>query len=262
MAEYSSFLEQRNGTGEPGGAFPHRERWLERANAAAVRYGGEVPVDTLARHPRDVGDPCLRALMAFVKINAGEAYGVEAVGRARHSRPLTDAPLDRVERLLLQEEQYHTRILAGAANQFGLSPPASAYRAPLATRVLIGTLVHAPEAFFHPVLLAAEVGGLFLFNWLLQQVARRFTGELRESLEARLIEIMIDEIGHVAFNRVAVGPLGIEVGRVLAPEVAHSTAGMLPELKSLGWSRDTLRQFDGFSLKSLPEAARRSAFFV
>src|SRR6185436_7417930 len=91
MAAYLAFLEARNGAADPAKPFPHRERWLAHADAAPQRY--DAPSDVLQRHPRDVADPCLRTLMAFVKINAGEAYGVEAVGRARHARPEDGSPL-------------------------------------------------------------------------------------------------------------------------------------------------------------------------
>ncbi len=269
MAEYLQFLARRDGVTAPQAAFPPREAWLAAADASPVRYAGAVDQGQFERgfgrfDASEVSSPELRALLAFVKINAGEAYGVEAVGRARHQRPETGDTLDRVERLLIKEEEYHTRILLGAAHQFGLAPPKAAYRPPLGVKLLIGALVHAPSPFFHPVLLAAEVGGLFTFNWLLERVAKVYADqpELRDGLEARLIEIIIDEIGHVAFNRVAVGPLGLAVGRRLAPEVAHATSGHLRELLALGWSRADLDAFGTFTLESLPEVARRRAFFA
>ncbi len=269
MTAYLSFLGERNGCDRPQARFAPREQWLAGADAAAVRWSGHADQRTFESgwasfRTAGIREPALCALLAFAKINAGEAYGVEAVGRARHQQPATDEPLSRVERMLLKEEEYHTRILLGAAHQFGLTPPQAAYRPPVSVKVLIGTLVHAPSSFFHPVLLAAEVGGLFLFNWLLGRVNEIYASEpqLRDSLEARLIEIIIDEIGHVAFNRVAVGPLGLRVGRTLAPEVAHATAGALPELAALGWTRATLEGFEHFTLESLPEVARRRAFFA
>ena len=131
-------------------------------------------------------------------------------------------------------------------------------------KLLIGTLVHAPAPFFHPVLLASEVGGLFLFNWLLTRVRALFADEpaLRDSLEERLIEIIVDELGHVTFNRVAVGRWGLAAARVMAPKVAHATGGMSPELRALGWTKATLAGFDGFGPRSLPEAARQRAFLA
>jgi hypothetical protein len=269
MTGYLQFLERRNGASAADAPFAHRERWLAHANASPERYGRTLAPETFDRNfaafdGREVEDPCLRAMLAFVKINSGEAYGVEAVGRARRKRPQSDTPMARVERMVMREEEYHTRILLGATHQFGLAPPNGAYRPPLAVKALIGTLVHAPEAFFHPVLLAAEVAGLFHFNWLLVRVGEVFASwpALRDGLESRLVEILIDEVGHVAFNRAAVGPHGITAARALAPNVAFATAAMLPELGSLGWTRHALDSFERFNLSSLPAAARARAFYV
>lgn len=269
LEAYLQFLEQRNGTLDPTGPYPKREAWLNGINASPVRSAEALDPELFqlswsAFGARAAENQALTALLAFVKVNAGEAYGVEAVGRARHGRPMTGGRVDQLERLLIKEEDYHTRILKGAVHAFGVGEPKAAYRPPAPVRMLIGTLVHAPGAFFHPVLLAAEVGGLFTFNWMLKRVGELFAGQpaLRELLEERLLEIITDEIGHVAFNRLAVGQGGLWAAKKLAPEVSHSTAGMTPEFKALGWSRDVLRDFDAFDLSSLPERARRAAFFV
>jgi hypothetical protein len=269
LKDYLRFLEQRNGTLDPTVPYPNRERWLSAANASPVRHDGALDVGLFSRswdrfQAPVAEDRALTALLAFLKMNAGEAYGVEAVGRARHSRASDGSVFDQLERVLIREESYHTRILAGAVHQFDLPEPTGAYRPPLAIKALIGTLVHVPGGLFHPVLLAAEVGGLFTFNWALQKVGEVFAHEpaLREQLEQRLIEIITDEIGHVTFNRLAVGSTGMWAAKQLAPSVSHATAQATPELMALGWTRAELDGFDAFSLASLPEASRRQAFYA
>lgn len=269
LGDYLAFLERRNGTTDASQTYPLRDEWLSAANAEPARYPGAVDEQLFQRswtrfQPEAAAAPALVSLLAFVKVNAGEAYGVEAVSKSRHARPVTSDLFDRVERILGREETYHTKILLGATHHFDVPAPSGAWTPPLSVKLLIGTLVHVPKAFFHPVLLGAEVGGVFTFNWMLQRVNTLFADypDVRESLEARLIEILVDEIGHVAFNRLAVGPRGMAAAERLAPEVAHHGAGVTPEFQALGWSRPTLDEFARFDLRSLPEEVRRRAFFV
>jgi hypothetical protein len=213
--------------------------------------------DPGARH-----DDALLALLAFVKVNAGEAYGVETVSRVRHARP-PETPFETLERVLGNEETYHTRILAGATAQFGLPRPEGPWRPTLALRLLIGTIAWSPKALFHPILLGSEISGVFTFHRMLERVRVLFRDQpaVRDTLEQRLIEILTDEIGHIAFNRLAVGPLGLAAARALAPRVAGAAARLTPEFGALGWGAG-LDRFDAFDLASLPEEARSRAFFA
>src|ERR1041384_308306 len=140
LAAYLQFLGQRNGSTATAGAYPEREKWLAGADANPVRHRGEL------------GGVVQQALQAFVKVNAAEAYGVEVISRRRHARPFSGI-FEQVERVLGNEETYHTRILLGATRQFGLTPPSAAFRPPLPLRILIGTMAYSPKALFHPVLL-------------------------------------------------------------------------------------------------------------
>jgi len=121
-----------------------------------------------------------------------------------------------------------------------------------------------PTAIFHPILLAAEFGGVFAFNWLLSKVGEVFADEpeLKESMEARLIEVLVDEVGHITFNRMMVGPLGLEIARTLAPHVADGTSGFTPEFRALGWNKDTIKAFDKFDFSILPEEVKKRAFLA
>lgn len=269
LTAYLAFLERRNGSLDADNPFPRREQWLAAINDQPVRYEGAVDEGLFQQSyerfdPRAAASPALVSLLAFVKMNAGEAYGVEAVAKARHGQPVGDDLMDRVERVLGREETYHTRILLGSTRLFGMPEPTGAWKPPLAVKAVIGALVHAPKPLFHPVLLGAEVAGIFTFNWMLNRTRELFadTPKVRELLEERLIEVIIDEIGHVAFNRVAVGRFGMAAARQIAPHVANEAAGNTPELKALGWTKQTLADFDAFGLHSLPEEARRRAFFV
>lgn len=269
LGDYLRFLEARNGDLRAPGGFPRREGWLHATESWTVRHRGTLNADDFARGYVQF-DPAMRhdlpmmALLAFVKVNAGEAYGVEVIGRIRHARPPTSDLFDQVERLLSREETYHTRILAGATRQFGLQEPAFGWRPTVAHRLLFSALSYAPKTLFHPILLGAEIGGVFILDWMLKRVGELFRDEpeLRETLESRLLEILTDEVGHIAFNRLVVGPSGRGAAKRLAGLVAQGTTGGTPEFRALGWTSDTLAMLDRFDLPSLPETVRRNAFFV
>lgn len=269
LGAYLRFLERRNGTTDADASFHHRDAWLRDSENWSAQHRGQLDADEFARRfagtersPQQ--NAAMSALLAFVKMNAGEAYGVEVVTRLRHKQPATGELLDRVERVVGKEETYHTKILLGATRQFGIAAPTQAWRPPLATRLVVGAIAHAPRTLFHPILLGTEIGGVFVFNWMLDRVREIFRDqpELRETLEQRLLEVLTDEIGHIAFNRIAVGPVGMGAARWMAPYVAHQTTGRLPEFRALGWDRNTVRRMDRFDLDALPEQARRHAFFV
>jgi hypothetical protein len=268
LAAYREFLGRRNGDLDFAQGFSKREEWMREAGAWDAEFQGKVDVAAFNRayasfdEVKHLSLPEV-ALLTFVKANAGEAYGVEVVGRARQKRYDMTKLFFQVEKLLGFEETYHTRILIGATQHFGVKVE-GAWKPPLRLRLLIGTLAHAPGLFFHPILLASEIAGVFSFNWMLKRVGEIFRDQpaVRESMERRLIEILVDEVGHVAFNRMAVGPTGLSVARKLAGGVLKGVAAHTPEYKALGLDESELRKVDTFDLDQLPEEVLRRAYFV
>ncbi|HYX32653.1 MAG TPA: hypothetical protein VE954_06035 [Oligoflexus sp.] len=135
LSEYARFLDQRNGGTDPDTGFVKREAWLDSAAATSAQHRGVVCQESFERnyvrfHPSDPLSKAAVALLAFTKVNAGEAYGVEVISKSRHARPETSDITDQVERILTHEEIYHTKILLGAARQFGLPEPSGAWRPP------------------------------------------------------------------------------------------------------------------------------------
>lgn len=174
-----------------------------------------------------------------------------------------------LERIVVGEEHFHTRLLVGAAGHFHDArgerlAMTGAWRPPAPLRLLIGGLVVAPRTLFHPLLLASEVGGVFAFDWLLRRLRTLFPGapEVRESMEARLVEVLTDEVGHITFNRLLVGRAGRALARALTPRVVWLQRLMTPELVALGLDRDELGRLDGFGLTALPQEVRRHAFYA
>jgi len=268
LRAYLQFLQARDGGTDPTRPYPERERWLAKANAAPVLHRRAVDAAAFQRSylrfdPAAERDPAVLALLAFVKVNATEAYGVQAGARVLHRKP-PQGLADSVLRTVAHEETYHTRILLGATHQFGLSPPRGAWIPPLSIKLVIASIVYSPEALRHPLVLASEIAGVFLFDWMMKKVDEVVKDEpaLRDSMEERLTEILIDELGHVAFNRMLVGRTGVSLGRMLSASVASSLAGLCPELGVLGWTKSTASALGGFDFQSLPEQVRQRAFFA
>jgi hypothetical protein len=269
MKDYQAWLTVRNGS-----HFEAREARM-RTEFDATRTPTVLTVDGArlnrnyeAFRERAVG-PDELALLAFVKMNAGEAWGVECVSKARARQREVPGVVTEVERVITTEETFHTRLLVGVAGHFhdvdgkrlGIT---GVWRPPAPLRLLIGGLVWAPKTVFHPLLLASEVAGVFLFDWVLRRLSTLFPGtpSVRESMAARLTEVLIDEVGHITFNRLLVGAAGRAVAKALTPRVAWMTRLMTPELAALGLGRSDVERLSSFDFDSLPAEVKRRAFFA
>ena len=204
------------------------------------------------------------ALLAFVKINAGEAYGVEVTSRSRAhllERPETRY---RVEKAIGQEETFHTRLLLGATLHFEALSVGSAWKPTWPLRFLIGGLARFPAWLFHPVLLGSEISGVHSFTWLLHRVGTMFPNDplVRESMERRLIDILVDEVGHIAYNRILLGTRGRSTAKRVASMVTAGHRVMNPELLALGLDNEAMKTVTSFDYDQLPDEVKRRAFFV
>jgi hypothetical protein len=271
LQAYVDFLNRRNGQLDPQtGTLPNREISLAKMNGSLVRSTRQVSqadFDRLYEHfsPSEPAlNPALLLLLLFCKMNAGEAYGVRVV-KSVHAKTWGKKQdlRSRAISVAQQEEEYHTRILVGAAHYFDIQVK-STFTPPLALKLLIGSLAYAPRFAFHPILYGAEVAGVYVFNWTLNQVQRMLPDQpaLVEALEQRLIQVLIDEIGHVAFNRLVLGEAGRGVGKLLAAQTVRGLPMMTPELGAAGFDGSVQRRFASFDLRDLPEPARQNSFFA
>jgi len=212
--------------------------------------------------PRRDTSPETLLLLALVKVNAAEAYGVRqtidgALARAQRSD-------DDTELVLLVEEFYHTKILLSAARLYGIDVPAPA-RPHFALRALVSSITTLPAFLARPLTLAGEMMGVLVFLKLLD-AARTVLADVpsvRDAIEERLIEILIDEIGHVSFQRLSMGRAGLAVTKALLPIVARGLASSIPEVRALGaMPRAPVEGFTALARQGLPETVRRNAFFA
>jgi hypothetical protein len=265
-AAYQKFLADRDG------ALDLEKRQLQRREAGMLRY--EKPLSRIREIDRGLfkaqyvsfdtklaTSPELMLLLTLVKCNAAEAYGVNQ-GFDRKLREATKSA-DTLELVLLIEETYHTRILLSTAMSYGveLTEP---YRPPFALRALIGGIAFGPAFMARPLTMAAEVLGVCVFLNLLEKSHEvlRHDPELRDAVEERLCEILVDEIGHVSFNRACLGAAGLAQARVALPVVARGLSGVVPELRLLGVA-SLASEGEVTALasgKRLPEHVVKSAF--
>jgi hypothetical protein len=265
---YLGFLERRNGEMDfLRRRYSKREAHLEALAAAKVVYDGPVDADLFrrqyARYDRALDTPpAMQLLLMFCKVNAGEAFGVEVMREARKAYFERPEAQYQAEKIVANEEEYHTKLLVGATTYFGIDLDQS-FVPPLPLKILIHGLAGMPQRFFHAVLLAAELAGIYTFSTLLDitRVVLRDQPQVRDAMEERLCAVLVDEIGHVSYNRLALGPAGLRLARWLYPLVQQSVAAS-PEFKALRAHAGGGPSLGAFDYRHLPEAVRRQAFFV
>jgi hypothetical protein len=266
LAAYHQFLIERDGV------IDLERRQLSRREEGMPRY--ERPLSRIRDVDRDLFAsqyasfdrnvemaPELLLLLALTKINAAEAYGVNAGYESTIRRAIKKD--DGCELIVMVEETYHTRILVSTALSYGIDVK-GAYAPPAALRALISSIVKTPTSIARPLTLAAEVLAVLMFLNLLEKsrVVLRHDPELRDSVEERLCEILTDEIGHMSYNRSCIGPFGMAQARAILPIVAIGLSGAFPEMTALG----TMSSASGDEVTSLatgtrlPEHVVRSAF--
>jgi hypothetical protein len=210
-------------------------------------------------NPRGRLSPEALLLMALVKLNAAEHYGVTQTFEMVRDRALSGE--DDVELLLLIEETYHTRILLSSAPLWGLDIDKPS-KPPLFLQGLIVGIVRGPELLSRPLVLASEVVATVMCLNLLHAAGDilKHDPELRDAIEERIMEVLIDEIGHVSFNRMLLGPAGLTYARWLLPMVAEGTARMMPVLGAIGPRLSARGAATVTTSAGLPEAVRKAAF--
>jgi hypothetical protein len=204
--------------------------------------------------------PEMLLLLALVKTNAAEAYGVNRVFDAVYRR--TVASQDDLEMIVVLEETYHTKILLSTSRLYGLDVTAP-FLPRAALKALIGGIATMPEFMARPLTLASEILGTITFMNLLGAAGRilKDDPELRDSVEERITEILIDEIGHISYNRMLLGRAGLAQARALLPLVAYGMRSEIAEIGALGIAA-TADTAAIVSPSALPEAVRRTAYLA
>jgi hypothetical protein len=266
LAAYHQFLIERDGVMDV------EKRLLSRREERMAKY--ERPLSRVRDMDRDLfagqykafnpkveTPPEMLLLIALVKINGAEAFGVnQSFDKVLRRAVKND---DMCELMLLIEETYHTRILLSTSLSYGVEVK-SAYEPPASLRTLISAIGLSPLVIARPLTLAAEVLAVLLFLNLLEKtrVVLKHDPELRDAVEERLCEIITDEIGHMSYNRQCMGAWGIAQAKVLLPLVAMGLSGAFPDVKALGaMSAASDSEVQSLATGSrLPAQVMRSAF--
>jgi hypothetical protein len=266
--EYVQFLARRNGDMDfARRRYSKREEHLQALRAAAVSYQDHFDEELFRRQyahydKRQPTSAATQLLLMFCKVNAGEAFGVEVMREARKAYFIRPESQYQAEKIIANEEEYHTKLLVGATQYFGVQMDQS-FVPPLPLKILIHGLAGMPQRFFHSVLLAAELAGLYTFTTLLDitRVVLKDQPEVRDAMEERLCAVLLDEIGHVSYNRLALGSAGLGLARRLYPLVQKGVASG-PEFQALRQHVGGGMPLGQFDYQHLPEPVRRQAFFV
>jgi hypothetical protein len=211
--------------------------------------------------PKAETPPEVLLLLALVKVNAAESFGANRTYERvfRHAIKHNDS----LELTLLIEETYHTRILLSSTVLYGIEVTAP-FKPPASLRALIAGITKSPEFVSRPLTLASEILGTLVFAKLLEKTHHilRHDPELRDSVEERLCDVLVDEIGHVSFNRMCLGGAGLAQARMMLPILGMTLAGTVPELSALGaMSSAATRDLTPLSTgRGLPEHVRKVAF--
>jgi hypothetical protein len=265
LRDYREFLQARDGVVDATQrTLSKREEAMRRFFIAGDRSMDRELFQLQYEHfdpKRDTSREML-LLLALVKVNAAEAYGVQrtidgALERAQRSD-------DDTELILLVEEFYHTKILLSAARLYGIDVPAPA-RPHFALRAFVSSIATLPDFLARPITLAGEMMGVLVFLKLLD-AARTVLSDapsVRDAVEERLMEILIDEIGHVSFQRLSMGRAGLALTKALLPIVALGLARSIPEVRALGAiPHAPVESITALAQHGLPETVRRNAFFA
>jgi hypothetical protein len=265
LRDYRAYLQARDGLVDATQrTLSKREAGMQRFLVAGDRWMDREIFELQYERfdPKRDTPPETLLLLALVKVNAAEAYGVHqtidgALERARRSD-------DDTELVLLVEEFYHTKILLSTARLYGIDVPAPA-RPHVALRALVSSIATLPAFLARPLTLAGEMMGVLVFLKLLD-VARTILKDapsVRDAVEERLMEILIDEIGHVSFQRLSMGRAGLALTKALLPIVALGLSRSIPEVRALGAiPHAPIEGITALARHGLPETVRRNAFFA
>jgi hypothetical protein len=265
MARFEAFLLDRDGVPDlMARVLPRREEMIHRFNNPPATFAGRIDqamLDTqCARYdgPRSLSKE-VGLLLAYVKINAAEAWSVEKNLQWLASQGGT--PVDGIPLFRLLEEDYHTKILLSAANVFGVRATARYDPSP-GMDLLLKAIVNLPAGIGDPLGLATEFYSVMCFNRLLRRT-REILGDepvLRELFEERVTEVLIDEIGHVSFYRMLLGSSGLRLASALLPLVAVGLRGAIPEAERAGVMPVPWDELFTFELRDIPDEIRARAF--
>jgi hypothetical protein len=258
LRRYLEFLRARDGVPDRARRrLSNRDPFFDEIDREPVVWKGDIGKATfhayLEKKPPDETERRLVWLLAAAKVNRSERYGI-------------DRELDRADKVgsdgdpwlefIGLEEVYHSRLLADACRACGLVNPK--IDPPPAHRTFIHLTTSLPESLRTPFVMAGEIFGCVAFQVMYENV---FLFDEQPEVAARLRrltqEILIDEMGHVAYCRSLLGRFGLFVTRSLLPIIGYVLLHDMPELALLaGGSRPFMERARNFDFANFGRSAR------
>jgi len=263
LDRYLEFLHARDGVLDlQRRSLSRREEFFRRIDETPVRWQGSIDAERFHRNhsssrlETDLPEQMLW-LLACAKANRSERWGVELGLKLRNAERPWAHPADGYIEI---EEFYHTRILLDVLRCFGLEvtlrPPAVAARAAIASMACL------PKPLAMPVILAAELVGSVGFRLLLTKGRELWAGEPEVGLRVTelLEQILIDELGHVAYCRANLGGVGLGATRVMLEGIMRALLADIPEFGLLFGRENIERQVAEFDLEALAQGLPERPF--
>lgn len=164
--------------------------------------------------PRDAAlAGCLR------RLHESEAFVVKALAHSASQDPTWQH--------ILRQERDHARLLAAVLRAFG-QPPRASPRPPWVLQQLLRQLVRLPGTSSAPLLTIGELIGVLL----LTEIRSELSEQPEHAAATRAVEeVLIDEVGHLAYNRLKLSGLGRLLVNILVYPVLWAAALREPYLR-------------------------------
>lgn len=264
-SDYLGYLKAREGSlNFARRTLSRREPFFESLAREPVQAA--IPLDRAAfykNHEAPRPEPGLGRellwLLAVAKANRTECYGME-----EHIRKngILDGERADTQSYVDMQEVYHTRILLDVLRCFDLQIEVGLPDLP--SRVAVQAMIRLPQASALPLILCSEFVAAVVFRLLLDTGRELFAGHpaLWARLVALLNQIMIDEVGHVAYCRARLGRLGLSIARLLLPSVKAALLSDQVEFAQLVGRERFDRAFAGFELAWITEGCDDAPFWL
>lgn len=261
--DYLRFLKERDGAADRrAGTLARREAYFAAIDAHPVPYEGP-PLEADFRAALGAGasssSPALALWMAIAaSANEGEKYSVERILASRPPQADPEDPMTYIE----LEELYHTRLLLDAIKTLGVDYAVKA--PPLWVRFLASTMIFAPKSIEYMVVFFSEVVGTVLFAALARK-ARELVDPATATggrIVSLIEEILVDEVGHVAFARAQLGPVRLWIAKQTVRALAGAMYRATPAIRALFDTEALAEAAINLDLSTLPAHIRARAFMV
>lgn len=163
-------------------------------------------------------------------------------------------PRNSIEKYHLLEEMYHSRIFSQCGRALGGNAPAP--KIPVSRAFLVEQMILLPEKMRRPLLFCGEVLGTTIVYEIRRLIERHFPDA--HEIVSLVDDIITDEIGHMQYNWVQLGPIGKTAARAAYTLVLQGMVHSFPDLDDEFKASNLRKRYAGFRPELLaPDLAGR-----